>query len=304
MARKVLQKHSPVPISNRRGKHLKVIKTSKSPSSAVNSTATSSGTQSTHKNQLKLTINLKKLSEEGLSDSTLLKSFTHIKKITPSVGKVVMSKSSNSKLLWQPRVCTRSMARAQLIKKSPKCTTETSRGTKVTLKLKLNPQPSEYCDTAERADNCDPENVQSNSSACSTKTRSKQKTEFAEWTSSRAVGNKSLAMKLSKCLLTKLSYCAENEVVEMLEEKDELQSAIPTTTTANKSKKKKTSSSLRKGQLFREDQVSPGKPSSSSGKSPLQFLCFYAQALQSLSLFSLGLLFPAARISNDHPFLS
>lgn len=279
MARKVLHKHIPVSVANRRGKHLKVIETLKSPSSAVNSTATSSATQSTRKNQLKLTINLKKLSEEGVSDSSLLKSFTTpIKKSTPSAGKVMITKTpcSQLQLLGQPRVCTRSMARAQLVGKKPKCPTETSRGTKVTLKLKLNPQPSEYCDA---------EKVQSISSPCSTKTRSKQKSpyEFAGWTSSRAVGNKSLAMKLSKCLLTKLSYSEEDEVVEMVEEKDELQSAMhsPPPPTACESMKKSTSSSLtrkgrRKAQLFRgDDQLSLGKPppSSASGKSPSQYLC-------------------------------
>lgn len=72
------------------------------------------------------------------------------------------------------------------------------------------------------------------------------------------MGNKSLAVKLSKCLLTKLSYCAEDEVVEMSQE-DEPQSGVHSPTTTAFEKK-----------LLRVDQVPLGKapPSSPSGKSP------------------------------------
>ncbi|KAH9406569.1 hypothetical protein TYRP_013550 [Tyrophagus putrescentiae] len=108
------------------------------------------------------------------------------------------------------------MARTQLFPKAPNCPTQTATRSKVTLKLKLNTKPTECCDT-----DCDAESVQIVSSASTLKTCSKRKSprhKPSAWTATRAAGNKSLAIKLSKSLLTKLSYCAEDGVMEFAEE--------------------------------------------------------------------------------------
>ncbi|KAJ6218093.1 hypothetical protein RDWZM_009250 [Blomia tropicalis] len=152
-------------------------------------------TSSGKNNDLKFTINLKKLSEDCVNsnESSQPEMDEKLKQLSNTINR---------------SMCTRSMARANLntFSKDPRSSSST-----ISLKVKLNTKLNEkrfkrnkelnHCDTIKR-DKSPNSNVQRIKPLPS---NDDQGTEQSE----KLTNNKSLAIKLSQTLLTKLSFCDE-----------------------------------------------------------------------------------------------